>query len=115
MGPVFQRTTLFVAGTTRQPLQEAPAWQHRFPETDVIFEYTLNSTTLGTEYEITSGSEVLVQRGPVPGGGAIGVFTAFQDNKKAIVAFAGRELAVTIFEILAGTPTTMLEVHLTPV
>ncbi len=115
MGPVFQRTTLFIANTTRQPLQEAPAWQHRFPETDVILEYSIVSTTTGNEYEITSGSEVLVQRGPVPGGGAIGVFPSFQDVKAAIVAFAGRELAVTIFETASGTPTVMLEVHLTPV
>jgi len=69
MGPVFQRTTLFVANTIRQPLQDAPAWQHRFPETDVIVEYTLVGTTTGAEYEITSGSEALVQRSNVPGGG----------------------------------------------
>jgi len=115
MGPVFQRTTLFVADTTRQPLQDAPAWQHRFPETDVIFEYSLISTTAGNEYEITSGSEILVQRSPVPAGGTINVYPSFQDVRKSIVAFAGRELAVTIFEILSGTPSTMLEVHLTPV
>lgn len=115
MGPVFQRRTLFVASTTRQPLQEAPAWQHRFPETDVIMSYSIISTTTGAEYEITSGSEVLVQRSPVPGGGTIGVFPSFQDVKKDIVAFAGREIAITIFEVLAGTPTVMTEVHLTPV
>jgi len=115
MGPVFQRTTLFVANTTRQPLQDAPAWQHRFPETDVIMEYSIASTTTGVEYEITSGSEVLVQRGNCPGGATIGVFGNFQEVKKAIVAFAGREIAVTVFETAAGTPTVMLEVHLTPV
>jgi len=115
MGPVFQRTTLMAANGTSQPLQLAPAWQHRFPETDVIFEYSIVSTDVNVEYEVTSGSDVLVQRSPVPGGGTIGVFPSFQDVKKAIVAFAGREIAVTLFETNGGTPSVMLEVHLTPV
>lgn len=115
MGPTFQRRTLFVASTTRQPLQEAPAWQHRFPETDIILEYSIIATTTGVEFEITSGSETLVQRSPVNGGGTIGVFPSFQDNKKQIVAFAGREVAITLFEVLAGTPTAMTEVAITPI
>lgn len=115
MGPVFQRTTLMGANGTSQPLQLAPAWQHRFPETDVIVEYTLVSTATAQEYEITSGSEALVQRSNVPGGGTLGVYPDFDNVKKAIVAFAGRELAVTIFNTAATTPSLMLEIALTPV
>ena len=115
MGPVFQRQTLMVANGTSQPLQAAPAWQHRIPETDVIMEFALVATTVAVEYEVTSGSEVLVQRGPVSGGGTIGVFPVFDNEKKSIVAFASREIAITYFETAAGTPSIMLEVALTPI
>jgi len=115
MGPQFRRTTVFVANATRQPLQDAPAWQHRFPQTDVIIEFVLNSNTTAGEFEVTSGDSVLVQRGPIPGGGAAGVFLAFQDNKGNIVGFAGNEIAFTLFETAGAAMTTQLEVHLTPV
>jgi len=115
MGPVFQRVTTMAANGTSQPLQTAPAWQHRFPQTDVILEYSIVSTDVNIEYELTSGDTVLVQRAPVPAGGTIGVFPSFQDVKKAVVAFAGNELAFTLFEGAGGTPSAMLEVHLTPV
>ena len=115
MGPVFQRQTLMTANGNAQPLQLSPAWQHRIPETDVIMEFALVATTTGVEFEVTSGSEVLVQRGPVSGGGTIGVFPVFDNVKKSIVAFAQREIAITLFEVAGATPSVMLEVALTPV
>jgi len=115
MGPTFSRQTLMTANGNAQPLQLSPAWQHRIPETDVILEYALVATDVNVEFEITSGSEVLVQRGPISGGGTIGVFAVFDNVKKQIVAFATREIAITYFEMAGGTPSVMLEVALTPV
>jgi len=115
MGPVFQRQTLMGADGTAQPLQLSPAWQHRFPETDVLLEYSLAATDVNVDYEIHSGSDSVVQRGPVTGGGTIGVWPNFQEVKKSIVCFAGREIALTYFEKAGGTPSVMLEVHLTPI
>ena len=116
IGPQIKRTTVMTANGTAQPLQTAPAWQHRFPATDAIMEYTvIASAASQVEYEVTSGSEVLVQRGPVPGGGTAGNFPAFQENKGAVAVYAGQEIAVTLFEVAAATPSVMLEVHLTPV
>lgn len=115
MGPQFRRTTVFVANTTRQPLQEAPAWQHRIPATDAIMEYVIISTVAVTEFEITSGSEILVQRGPIPGAGVAGTYPPFQESKGSVLVYAGQEIAVTAFEIGGAAATVMLEVHLTPV
>jgi len=115
MGPTFKRTTVMVANGTAQPLQLAPAWQHRYPAGPCMLEYTLVATTAGVEYEVTSGSEVLIQRGPVSSGGTAGVYPAFQDNKDQIGVYAGQEIAFTYFEILAGTPSVMLEIHLNPI
>jgi len=114
MGPVFTRQTLMTANGTAQPLQTSPAWQHRFLQTNSMIEYALVSTDVNVEYEITLGSSVEVQRGPVSGGGTIGVFPNFKDNKKTIVGAAGDEVQVTFFEGAAGTPSVMLEIHLTP-
>jgi len=115
MGPVFQRVTTMAANGTSQPLQTAPAWQHRFPETDVLIEYSLQATSTAVEYEVTSGTEVLVQRGPVPNAATIGIFPNFQEVKKTLVAFAGREIAFTYFNTAGLTPSVMTEIHLTPV
>lgn len=115
IGPQIRRSAAMTANGTSQPLQEAPAWQHRFPATDAIMEFTLNGSDANMEFEITSGSEVLIQRSPVPGGGTAGTFLAFQENKGAVGVYAGQEVAVTIFETAGGTPSYNLEVHLTPV
>lgn len=111
MGPVFQRTTTVAGAATSQPLQTAPAWQHRFLALDSIIEYNIISTTVADVYEISLGSSTEVQTSNIPGGGTVGLFPAFQDNKKTIVGGAGDELAVTI--TFAGAASAMLEVHLT--
>jgi len=115
MGPGFLRTTVMTANGTAQPLQAAPAWQHRFPETNAMMQYTLQSSDANVEYEITSGSDILVQRSPVPGGGTAGTYANFNDRAQAVGVFAGREIAVTLFETAGGTPSVMLEVRLTPI
>lgn len=115
IGPTFKRVTVMTANGTAQPLQTAPAWQHRYPATDAIASYTINCTDANVEYEVTSGSEVLVQRAPVSGGGTAGVFLAFQENQDQVTVFAGQEIAFTLYETAGGTPTVNLEVHLTPV
>ena len=115
IGPQIRRTAAMAANGTSQPLQTAPAWQHRFPATDAVMEFTLNATDANCEFEITSGSEVLIQRSPVPGGGTAGTYVAFQENKSAVGVYAGQEIAVTIFETAGGTPSYNLEVHLVPV
>jgi len=114
MGPIFQRTTLMTANGTAQPLQLSPAWQHRFLASNSIIEYSIVGTDVQVEYEVTLGSSTEVQRGPVSGGGVIGVFPSFQDVKKTIVGLAGDEVAFTLFETAGGTPSVMLELHLTP-
>jgi len=114
MGPVFQRVTTMAANGTAQPLQTVPAWQHRILAIDSLIEYSIVGTDVNIEYEVTLGSAVEVQRSPVSSGGTIGVFPSFQDVKKTIVGAAGDELAFTLFEGAGGTPSAMLEVHLTP-
>jgi hypothetical protein len=104
-----------VANGTNQPLQTAPAWQHRYPATNALAEYSIVATTANVEFEVTSGSEVLVQRGPVPGGGTAGVYPNFQDVKDMIGVYAGQELAFTLFEVGGAAATVMLEVHLNPI
>jgi len=111
MGPVFQRTTTVAAAGVAQPLQAAPAWQHRFLGANSIIGYTLDSTTVNDTYEITLGSSTEVQTSNIPGGGTVGLFVAFEDQKKTIVGAAGDELAVTI--TFAAAASAMLEVHLT--
>lgn len=115
MGPVYQTVTTMTANGVAQPLQTAPAWQHRTPEVDVVMEYTVQASDANVEYEITSGSEVIVQRSTCPGGGTAATFVAFQENKKQVVCMGQREIAITLFETAAGTPTVNVEVHLTPV
>lgn len=112
MGPVFQRTTTVAAAAISQPLQAAPAWQHRFLAINSIIEYTLLSTTVDDTYNISLGSSTEVQESNVNGGGVVGIFPSFTDQKKAIVGAAGDELAVTI--TFAAAASAMLELHLTP-
>jgi len=112
MGPVFQRVTTVGAAATSQPLQTAPAWQHRFLTDDSYIEYMLVSTTVNDTYEITLASLTEVQTSNVPGGGTVGIFPSFSDFAKTILGFAGEELAVTI--AFAAAASAMLEVHLTP-
>lgn len=112
MGPVFQRTTTVTAAATSQPLQTAPAWQHRFLAVNSLIEYSLISTTVNDTYNISLGSSTEVQESNVPGGGTVGIFPNFQDVKKSIVGAAGDELAVTI--TFAAAASAMLEIHLTP-
>jgi len=112
MGPVFQRTTTVGAAATSQPLQTAPAWQHRFLGANSIIAYTLNSTTVNDTYAVTLGSSTEVQSSNIPGGGTVGLFVAFQDFVKTIVGAMGDELAFTI--VFAAAASAMLEVHLTP-
>jgi len=115
IGPQIRRTTAMTANGTAQPLQTAPAWQHRFPAVDSVMEFTLVSSDANVEFEITSGSELLVQRSPVPGGGTAGTYPNFQDAKSSLGVYAGQEIAVTLFETAGGTPSVMLEVHLLPI
>lgn len=112
MGPVFQRTSTVAAAATVQPLQTVPAWQHRFLALNSIIEYTILSDVIDALYDVTLGSSQEVQQSAVSGGGTIGIYPAFQDNKKTIVGAAGDELAFTI--VFTGADTSMLEVHLTP-
>jgi len=112
MGPVFQRVTTVGGAAISQPLQTAPAWQHRFLGEDSIIEYTLVSTTVNDTYNVSLGSSTEVQESNVPGGGVVGIFPSFSDFVKTIVGFEGDELAFTI--TFAAAASAMLEVHLTP-
>lgn len=112
MGPVFQRVTTTGGAATIQPLQTAPAWQHRFLAIDSIIEYTILADVVDATYNVTLGSNTEVQESNVSGGGTIGIFPNFADFAKTIVGEAGDELAFTI--VVTGTDTIMLEVHLTP-
>jgi len=112
MGPVFQRTTTTAGAATIQPLQTAPAWQHRFLAIDSIIEYTILADAVDATYNVTLGSNTEVQESNVSGGGTIGIYQSFADFGKTIVGEAGDELAFTI--TVAGADTIMLEVHLTP-
>jgi len=112
MGPVFQRTTTVAAAAISQPLQNAPAWQHRFLALDSVIQYTLDSTTVNDTYNVSLGSSTEVQESNIPGGGTVGLFVAFTDNVKSIIGAAGDELAFTI--TFAAAASAMLEVHLTP-
>jgi len=112
MGPHFQRTTTVAAAAISQPLQTAPAWQHRFLALNSIISYVLISTTVADTYNVTLGSSTEVQESNINGGGTVGLFPAFNDNSKSIVGAAGDELAFTI--TFAGAASAMLELTLTP-
>jgi len=112
MGPVFQRTTTVAAAATSQPLQTAPAWQHRFMAQDNYIQYAIISTTVNDTYNVTLGSNQEVQESNVPGNGTVGFFVNFADNVKTVLGYAGEELAITI--TFAAAASAMLEVHLTP-
>lgn len=111
MGPVFQRTTTVGGAAISQPLQTAPAWQHRFLEFDSYIQYALISTTVADTYNITLGSNQEVQESNINGGGTLGIFPSFLDFAKTILGLANLELAVTI--TFAGAASAMLEIHLT--
>jgi len=112
MGPVFQRTTTVGGAATSQPLQTAPAWQHRFMAIDMIIEYMIISTAVADTYDVSLASNTAVQSSNIPGGGTVGIFPSFADFKKSIVGFATQELAFTLAIAAAGS--VMLEIHLTP-
>jgi len=112
MGPVFQRTTTTAGALTFQPLQTAPAWQHRFLAVDSIIEFSILADVVDSTYEVTLGSNTEVQSSNISGGGTIGVYPNFNEVSKTIVGEAGDELAFTI--VVTGTDTVMLEIHLTP-
>lgn len=113
MGPHFQRTTTVAAAGQSQPLQTVPAWQHRFLATDSLIEFVLISTTVNDTFNVTLGSSTEIQESAINGGGTVGIFPAFNDNKKALVGAALDELAFTI--TFAAAASAMLELGLTPI
>jgi len=85
MGPVFSRVTTLSGAGTAQPLQTVPAWQHRFLAVDSAIEYAISCDAPDGTYNVTIGALQEVQESAISGGATIGVFSAFQDNVKAIM------------------------------
>lgn len=101
--PTFRFSDLFVASTTRQPLN---GWQYEYLPWPAKVTVLLRSTTAGNVVVITSGSETIVEESPVQAGGTIGVTPSpLNTPADSWIGAAGDRLKISIREILAGTPT----------
>lgn len=68
--PYRSWTSSVAAGDTYEPLS---GWQHEYMPVRAMVKILHNATAVGMVVTITSGSETLVEEGPVGAGGTAGV------------------------------------------
>jgi len=92
-------------------------WQYRRVLQASLVQVTQRSTTNGNRQTFYSGSQTIVQRAPIRGGGTAGVTPApgFEAPVIEWISDPGDELIVSNDEVLAGTPTVDGYVVVNPV
>jgi hypothetical protein len=102
--PAFPFSTLFTAN--QADVRPLAGWQYRRVPFDAYCRLLVRSTTTGNRITLYSGSDTVVQRAPVQGGGTIGVTPVHQTTPVIEwMARAGDELIVSLDEVSGGTPT----------
>jgi hypothetical protein len=110
--PSINQRTVMVASGTSFPLQGN---QYEFLPFDANVEIGILADATGVLATVYSGSDVLMQEGPVPIG-AINIFPVFPDNFfLQDYAQAGERLNIQLRDTSAAIRTVMTSVRLTPV
>jgi len=74
--PALPFTASVAAGATYQPLS---GWQYEYIPRGGVIEILMNATAVGLLSTVTSGSDTLQERAPVPAGGTAGVMPSAFD------------------------------------
>lgn len=91
-------------------------WQFRRVPYRAMVTVQQRATTGGTRVAIFSGSQTIVQRSPIQGGGTAGVTpTPLNTPVTQFIADQGDEIIISNDEVLAGTPTIDGSINVEPV
>jgi len=106
--PALRWSTLMTA--SQLGLNPLSGWQYEFvPQAWVngaVCKIIHRATTGGVRQTIYSGSQTMVERSPVQGGGTIGVTPSELNTAPDVfMAAPGDRLKMAVDEVLAGTPT----------
>lgn len=111
--PQLTFTSSVAAGETYQPLA---GWQYEYVPMGGVFELLFDATAVGMEATVTSGSDTLQERAPVPAGGTAGVIPSSFDVPALIdEVAAGDRLKVLFVNPTAGAITVNGIAKYTPV
>ncbi len=111
--PALQYSQAMTA--SQQGLNIVQGWQYEYLPWPARVQILINATTVAVRMTVYSGSQTIVQRGPVAGGGTAGVLpTVFNVPTVDFIAAAGDRLIVTLDETAAGTPTVNAQVIVEP-
>ncbi len=112
--PVLQYSNAMTA--SQSGLNIISGWQYEYLPWPARVSILLNATTVGVRATIYTGSQTIMQRAQVAGGGTAGVMpTVYNTPSIDFIAAAGDRLIVTCDEVLAGTPTVNAQVVVEPV
>lgn len=96
-----------------RPLQ---FWRYRRLPYRAQVTVLLRATTVGVRYSILTGTQEIVQRSPVQGGGTAGVTPVPQVSPvDQFMAQPGDEIDLALDEVAAGTPTVDGWVNIEPI
>ncbi len=111
--PALQYSNAMTANQTG--LNIVAGWQYEYLPWPCTVQILMNATTVGVRVTIYAGSQTIVQRGPVAGGGTAGVLpTVYNVPPVQFIAAAGDRLIVSCDEVAAGTPTVNAQIVVEP-
>lgn len=111
--PNFYNTTTMTANGTATPLQDE-TWQYRVLPWPARVLIATICTDANVVQQITLGSDVQLQEGPVPAGGTIGQFPNEIAQFMEFRGDGGDEIIVKFRETAAGTPSVMTSIRVEP-
>lgn len=117
MGPSFRRTTVMVASSAADPINDSPAWIYsRLPFAAAIsFAIVNTGAASGVLMTFVIGSDTqLGPEFPVPVGGTAGVFPNQDGDFMQFLGAAGDKLTLLLRETAAATPSVMTVINLQP-
>lgn len=97
--PCLTFTQSVGAGATYQPLN---GWQYEYTPMGGIVSYLIDATAVGVVATVTSGSDTLMERGPVSAGGTTGVIPSPLDVPEIIDEVAAGDRQKILFENTSG-------------
>lgn len=95
---------------SQQDLNLVSVWAGRFPGFRVLVTILINATTAGVRMVVSSGTEAMVPKSQVQGGGTAGVLPSSLNATPIQFVCDGAEIQVLVTEVLAGTPTVNLAI-----
>lgn len=101
--PSLPFTASVGAGATYQPLA---GWQYEYIPAGGVIELLMNATAVGLLATITSGSDTLQERAPIPAGGTAGVIpSAFDVPAVTDMVARGDRIKVLVENPTGGAQT----------